>query len=448
LEQFIKRNKGKTKELLKKGENLNVSGFSNKFIKAHSEIGMLEHSGPLKILMKSFPEYRYALLLTGFALAAVTEMDVDIPDVRWVDKAASPTVFRRDYGDVNYVMCSGIRELHWVSRNEKFLLLMGLTHDPDFSHESYLCSRDKNSALEFVAYLKERLLEKSPRILRYDMGMFSFIDEPPYNWDQLILTPETSGIKKEAEAFFEGRYRDMYERLNIPHKRGFIFTGPPGCGKTATAKALAYETGVPFVFIGDAIHVPSFPAAYRSVKSITPCIVFIEEIDKIGYAQLSELLSTLDGFDSVEGILTIATANNAGLLDPALRCRPSRFDRVYLFPLPSSDMRKAYILKKAESLGVFDAVSGPETIEKLVRETEDFSFANLQELMIMISYRLSAGDDGDDSRENIVMSCLDTMKELFVLGKKAEKLHEGMESGRLKGDFEETLLDFRAGFRS
>jgi len=102
----------------------------------------------------------------------------------------------------------------------------------------------------------------------------------------------------------------------------------------------------------------------------------MEDIDSLTRSRdicRSFLLSELDGLASREGILVLATTNNAELIDPALVHRPSRFDRVWHFPLPDEELRRTYLQWVLER--------GDESLlRRLVRETEGWSFAYLKEL--------------------------------------------------------------------
>ncbi|MHA1681510.1 MAG: AAA family ATPase [Promethearchaeota archaeon] len=138
--------------------------------------------------------------------------------------------------------------------------------------------------------------------------------------------------------------------------RNILFFGPPGTGKTMMARAIAQEAGAAFiarsgtsligVHVGDGAK--KIHELYATASSISPCIVFIDELDAVGLSRSFQhvrgdvievstaLLAELDGLEERKGIVTIACTNQVNLLDPALR---SRFDEEIMFDLPGFEDR-------------------------------------------------------------------------------------------------------------
>ena len=137
--------------------------------------------------------------------------------------------------------------------------------------------------------------------------------------------------------------------------KGVLLVGPPGCGKTLLAKAVAGEAGVPFFSISGSDFVEMFVGVgagrvrdmFRIAKENAPCLVFIDEIDAVGRQRgaglgggndereqtLNQLLVEMDGFNDNAGIIVIAATNRDDVLDPAL-LRAGRFDRKITVSLP------------------------------------------------------------------------------------------------------------------
>ncbi len=146
-----------------------------------------------------------------------------------------------------------------------------------------------------------------------------------------------------------------FTRLGGHIPKGVLLMGPPGTGKTLLARAIAGEAGVPFFSISGSDFVEMFVGVgasrvrdlFEQGKKNAPCIIFIDEIDAVGRHRgaglggghdereqtLNQLLVEMDGFESNEGVVLVASTNRPDVLDPAL-LRPGRFDRRVVVPHP------------------------------------------------------------------------------------------------------------------
>ena len=186
-----------------------------------------------------------------------------------------------------------------------------------------------------------------------------------------------------------------YKSLGARPTKGLVLYGPPGTGKTLIAKAISGEASVPFFSASGSDFVEKYVGVgasrirdlYNKAKKVSPCIVFIDEIDAIGGGRgdsnnserdqtINALLTELDGFTATEGILTICATNRLDILDPAL-IRPGRFDLKIAVNLPDKQAR--YQILKLHSLDkkLLDEVD----INSIAKKTNGFSGAELENLL-------------------------------------------------------------------
>ena len=189
-----------------------------------------------------------------------------------------------------------------------------------------------------------------------------------------------------------------YTKLGAKLPKGVLLVGPPGCGKTLLAKAVAGEAGVPFFSISGSDFVEMYVGVgagrvrdmFRIAKENAPCLVFIDEIDAVGRQRgaglgggndereqtLNQLLVEMDGFNDNSGIIVIAATNRDDVLDPAL-LRAGRFDRKITVSLPDVKGREAIFKVHAKNKKVSPEVS----FENLSKRTVGFSGADIENIM-------------------------------------------------------------------
>jgi cell division protease FtsH len=217
-----------------------------------------------------------------------------------------------------------------------------------------------------------------------------------------ITFKDVAGIEEAKEEVREVieflKNPERFKRLGGRIPRGMLLVGPPGCGKTLLAKAIAGEAGVPFFSICGSDFVEMFVGVgasrvrdlFKQAKEKSPCIVFLDEIDAVGRKRgsglggghdereqtLNAILVEMDGFDTDEGVIVLASTNRPDVLDPAL-LRPGRFDRQVTIDLPDVRGREEILKVHARDVKLSPGVD----VNRLARGTPMFTGAELEAMI-------------------------------------------------------------------
>jgi AAA+ superfamily predicted ATPase len=233
------------------------------------------------------------------------------------------------------------------------------------------------------------------------------------SFDNLILA---ANLKREIQEDFEQFFasREVYEKYRIPWKRGVLLIGPPGNGKTHTVKALINKTKQPCLYVKSlnccwGTDHDRIREVFERARKTVPAIVVLEDLDSlIDNDNRAFFLNELDGFATNTGVVVLATTNHPEKLDPAILDRPSRFDRKYYFDLPAPRERDAYLTSWNQTLEPRLRLSD-NVFPKLVKDTEDFSFAYLKELFLSSMMQwMSEGGSGD--MDKVMLSRLKVLR--------------------------------------
>jgi cell division protease FtsH len=217
-----------------------------------------------------------------------------------------------------------------------------------------------------------------------------------------VTFDDIAGLKSAKEDLLEivefMKEPERFRRLGGKVPRGVLLVGPPGTGKTLLARAVAGESGVPFISMSASEFIELFVGLgasrvrdlFKEAKKSAPAIVFIDEIDAVGRSRgaglgggndereqtLNQLLSEMDGFERNELVVVLAATNRPDVLDPAL-LRPGRFDRRILVDRPELAARKAILGVHAKGKPLAPDVD----LQGVAESTAGFSGADLANLV-------------------------------------------------------------------
>ncbi len=221
----------------------------------------------------------------------------------------------------------------------------------------------------------------------------AFVEVPNVKWTDI---GGLESVKQELKEAVELPLKNpqVFKNVGIDPPRGILLYGPPGCGKTLLAKAVATESEANFIairgpellskWVGESEE--GVRRVFRRARQVAPCIVFFDEIDAIAGTRgeevgtkvtervVNQLLTEVDGIEKLERVTVIAATNRPDLLDQAL-LRPGRFDSLIEIPMPDDESRLAILqvhTKKMPLKGV--------DLKELAKKTKDFSGADLSAL--------------------------------------------------------------------
>lgn len=292
----------------------------------------------------------------------------------------------------------------------------------DWPHEYYALVTDTRNIVDGCCTYTEKLIKACgswseaihDEIYVYDDGCWEknkalFKAVSKASWDDVIISPAMkTNIIKDVESFFVSR--STYLEYNIPWKRGIIFHGPPGCGKTISIKALMNSVRHKNV---TNLYVKSFTAGchtdegsireiFTKARAVSPALLIFEDLDSLVQDDVrSFFLNEVDGLEDNDGILIIGSTNHIERLDTSITQRPSRFDRKFHFKPPSEQERLLYCQFWQQKLQNTPAIAFTDEVSQAVADaTSGFTFAYLKEIFLqtlMMHLHGHAPSEGQDT---------------------------------------------------
>jgi transitional endoplasmic reticulum ATPase len=246
----------------------------------------------------------------------------------------------------------------------------------------------------------EALREMEPSAMREVM-----VESPNVHWDEI---GGLADVKQQLVESVEWplTYAKLFAHMDAKAPKGILLYGPPGTGKTMLAKAVATESQANFISIKGPEFLSKWVGesekavreTFRKARQAAPSVIFLDEIDSIVPARggstsdshvtervISQILTELDGLESLNSVIVIAATNRPDIIDPAL-LRPGRFDRLIEIGLPDELARREILKIHAAKKPLAEDVN----IEELAKRTEKFSGADLGALVseaVMLSIR-------------------------------------------------------------
>ncbi len=283
---------------------------------------------------------------------------------------------------------------------------------------------------------KNALKEMQPSTMREVL-----IEKPNVRWEDIGALEEAKQELKEAVEW-PLKFGKVFDHMNAKPPKGILLYGPPGTGKTMLAKAVATESEANFI----AVKGPEFlnkwvgesekavRETFRKARQASPCVIFMDEIDSIAPERgtggdsnvtervISQMLTEMDGLESLNDVVVIAATNRPDIMDPAL-LRPGRFDKSIFIGPPDKESRKAIFGIHTKNRPLADDVD----LEELADKTDGCTGADIaaicnEAVMNAVRHLISENPEPkDEDIQNCRVSKEDFEKALDKFGPKSRQ---------------------------
>ncbi len=292
---------------------------------------------------------------------------------------------------------------------------------PDVDLEAEEIPREVlNSILVTKDDFKNALKDMQPSTMREVL-----IEKPNVKWEDIGALEEAKQELKEAVEW-PLKFGKVFEHMNAKPPKGILLYGPPGTGKTMLAKAVATESEANFI----AVKGPEFlnkwvgesekavRETFRKARQASPCVILMDEIDSLAPERgsgngdsnvtervISQMLTEMDGLESLNNVVVIAATNRPDIMDPAL-LRPGRFDKsIYIGP-PDKDSRRSIFGIHTKGRPLADDVD----LDDLAERTDGCTGADIAAICneaVMNAVRKLVASNGNPTDEDIAACKVD-----------------------------------------
>jgi transitional endoplasmic reticulum ATPase len=263
------------------------------------------------------------------------------------------------------------------------------------------------------------------------------VEVPDTSWDDIGGLDQTKERLREMVEWPQ-EHPERFDKMGIDVPKGILLYGMPGTGKTLLAKAVASESNSNFIsikgpevfskYVGESEE--AVREVFKKARQVAPCVLFIDEIDAIapkrggsssdsgvGDRVVNQLLTELDGIESLEGVTVIAATNRPDMIDPAIT-RPGRIDRNVEVEIPDEEARKKILEVHTRDMPLADDVD----LDELAEKTEDFVGSDIESLCreaAMISLRADPEDEEvsmdefEEALDEVVATATDENRDIY-----------------------------------
>jgi cell division protease FtsH len=269
---------------------------------------------------------------------------------------------------------------------ERFTIILSMDDDGD--QRIVFITREEGRGLELLDELEEDFYANGPLNGAFFDMSYNFMKRSEMVDELLAWNPSIrKQLRKDVLDFL--RLMPILSERGLPNSRGIILSGAPGTGKTMYAKSLAAEAETTTILISAEMiqQRHDVKSVFKLARRLSPALIIIEDIDTAGTVSrkftdhpiLGEYLQAMDGMESNNGVVILATTNHTENIDPAISDRPGRFDRIIEVPLPDKNQRKEIIQNLMRNMPT--KIHSGKAIDKIASKSKGLSGAWIREVV-------------------------------------------------------------------